>query len=487
MEMEFGAVTSRYGATDSAHKPYSVGYIADILRALDLGVFLAVGIVVFFVYIYPYEPEAMIQYMVSIALAGLITGVLFHWFGIYSGSLVFSRRLRMGQMLAALMIAFALLLSIAFALKISSYYSRVWVISWFLLSAGLLTLGRYFLGRWIVQLAKSRRFANRTVIIGTGEQARRLAAHLQRHDLICTRVIGYVDNGEPDSGWLDPDKKIRGGIDTLIGMIRDDCVEQVIIALPWSDESRIRDVAHRLAVTPISIRLAPDLAAFDYTDRAIEQIAGLPMLHLYDRPISGWRRVSKAIEDKVLAAIILFLASPIMLVSAILIKLESPGPVLFRQPRYGFNNNLIPVLKLRTMYQDQSDPAANVLTTRGDPRVTRIGSFLRRMSLDELPQLLNVLSGQMSLVGPRPHAVAAKAAGQLYYDTVEQYAARHRVKPGITGWAQVNGYRGETDTVEKIRKRVEYDLYYIDNWSIWLDLKIIVKTAIILFKDEHAF
>ena len=188
-----------------------------------------------------------------------------------------------------------------------------------------------------------------------------------------------------------------------------------------------------------------------------------------------------------LAAIFLFVLSPFILVIALAIKLDSRGPVLFRQPRYGFNNNLVQVLKFRTMYHHLGDPDATVLTTRDDPRVTRFGSFLRRRSFDELPQLINVLKGQMSLVGPRPHAVAATADGQFYYDAVEQYAARHRVKPGITGWAQVNGYRGETDTVDKIQKRVEYDLYYIDNWSVWFDLWIIMKTVMVLFKDERAY
>ena len=405
----------------------------------------------------------------------------------YSGSFVFSRRLRVEQMLAALVIAFALLFTIAFALKISSSYSRVWAMSWFLLSAGSLTLARFILSGWIAHLAGQGRFANRTVIVGTGEQAERLVAYLQRCDMVRTRIIGFVEDRKPHQARPDQGKKIVGGIDDLIRMIRHDLVDQVFIALPWSEETRIRAVSHRLAVTPIAIRLAPDLAAFDYPNHSIVQIAGLPMLKLFDRPISGWFRVAKGIEDRVLAAIFLFVLSPFILVIALAIKLDSRGPVLFRQPRYGFNNNLVQVLKFRTMYHHLGDPDATVLTTRDDPRVTRFGSFLRRRSFDELPQLINVLKGQMSLVGPRPHAVAATADGQFYYDAVEQYAARHRVKPGITGWAQVNGYRGETDTVDKIQKRVEYDLYYIDNWSVWFDLWIIMKTVMVLFKDERAY
>ena len=179
--------------------------------------------------------------------------------------------------------------------------------------------------------------------------------------------------------------------------------------------------------------------------------------------------------------------SPVLLVISVAIKLDSRGPVLFRQKRYGFNNNLIDVYKFRTMYHDKQDDDAEKLTTRDDPRVTRVGAFLRRTSLDELPQFFNVLKGDMSVVGPRPHPIKAKAAGRLYDKVVQEYAMRHRVKPGITGWAQVNGWRGETDTEEKIMKRVEHDLYYIDNWSLLFDFRIILQTVWVGFRGTGAY
>ena len=188
-----------------------------------------------------------------------------------------------------------------------------------------------------------------------------------------------------------------------------------------------------------------------------------------------------------MGGLILAAIAPLLLMIALLIKLDSPGPILFRQKRYGFNNTLIDVLKFRTMYTDQTDANAEQLTRRNDPRITRVGAFLRRTSLDELPQFLNVVRGEMSIVGPRPHALAAKAGTLLYQDAVKYYDARHRVKPGITGWAQVNGWRGETDTVEQIKKRVEHDLYYIEHWSILLDLKIIARTILGGFTGQHAF
>ena len=207
-----------------------------------------------------------------------------------------------------------------------------------------------------------------------------------------------------------------------------------------------------------------------------------------DRPISDWNLVFKWLFDRVVAALALIILSPVMLATAIAIKLDSKGPVLFRQKRHGFNNELIEIYKFRSMYTDRTDQGAAKLVTRDDPRVTKIGKFIRKSSIDELPQLFNVLKGQLSIVGPRPHALQAKAANVLYYEAVEGYFARHRVKPGITGWAQINGWRGETDTLDKIMQRVNHDLYYIEHWSLFLDLYILMMTPVSLFsRNENAY
>src|SRR6185312_5420531 len=242
-----------------------------------------------------------------------------------------------------------------------------------------------------------------------------------------------------------------------------------------------------LCLVPVHVRLCPDSFGLRLGQVEASYIAGHTFLNVIDRPLSDWRWIAKTIEDRVLGALILTAITPLLLAVALLIKLDSRGPVLFRQKRYGFNNRLIEVLKFRTMYADKTDANAEQLTQRNDPRITRVGAFLRRTSLDELPQFLNVVRGEMSIVGPRPHALAAKAGTLLYQDAVKYYDARHRVKPGITGWAQVNGWRGETDTVEQIRKRVEHDLYYIEHWSILLDLKIIIRTILGGFTGHHAF
>jgi exopolysaccharide biosynthesis polyprenyl glycosylphosphotransferase len=197
--------------------------------------------------------------------------------------------------------------------------------------------------------------------------------------------------------------------------------------------------------------------------------------------------MAKGIEDRVIAALILVLISPLLAIIAVAIKLDSPGPVFFKQRRYGLNNEPINIFKFRSLRADAKDTFAGKLVTRNDPRVTRLGAFLRRTSLDELPQFLNVLRGEMSIVGPRPHAAAAKAGGLLYDEAVEYYHARHRVKPGITGWAQINGWRGETETVDQIQGRVDHDLYYIANWSVGFDLKIIAQTILRGFTGRQAY
>ena len=469
-------------------KRLSPALVGDLLRLFDLAVILIVGIGIYFLYVNQIYPDTPIsRYFVTLVISGALGGILFQWFGVYAGDYIFARRLRIDQMLTAWAVTFALLLTAAFALKITEFYSRIWAVSWYFVTAVVLILGRLILGAWIRHSAREGRFAKRTAIVGTGPQASRIADHLRENDKYRTEIVGFADDRDGKEATHNTVPASLGGIEEVIRMIRDDSIDRVVIALPWNDPERMRGVVRRLAVTPIPIHLAPDLAGFDYTGRDFTHIAGLPVLHLFDRPISGWSQLTKTAEDQVLATLFLILGLPLFLVLPLMIKFTSPGPILFKQKRYGFNDQLIEVWKFRTMYHHLEDAECDEQTTKDDDRVTSVGRFLRRTSLDELPQLFNVLKGDMSLVGPRPHAVATKAGGQLFYDVVDHYAARHRVKPGITGWAQVNGWRGETRTVDEIEKRVECDLYYIDNWSIWLDIRIIAKTVLVIFRDAKAY
>jgi Undecaprenyl-phosphate glucose phosphotransferase len=265
-------------------------------------------------------------------------------------------------------------------------------------------------------------------------------------------------------------------------------VDLVIVSMPLSAEKRVLDMLTQLWVLPVDIRLSAHMSKLKFTDRAYSYVGGVPVLDMADRPISDWNLVFKWIFDKLVAITALILLSPIMIATAIAIKLTSKGPVFFVQNRHGFNNQLIRIYKFRSMRTEALDAGAAKLVTKGDPRVTRVGKFIRKTSIDELPQLFNVLKGELSVVGPRPHALQAKADNKLYYEAVEGYFARHRVKPGMTGWAQIHGWRGETDTIDKIMQRVNHDLYYIENWSLLLDLYIVLMTPVSLVaKSENAY
>ncbi|MGL4810620.1 MAG: exopolysaccharide biosynthesis polyprenyl glycosylphosphotransferase, partial [Beijerinckiaceae bacterium] len=277
-------------------------------------------------------------------------------------------------------------------------------------------------------------------------------------------------------------------VDDLVEFARRTRVDMVIFALPINAETRLLMLLRKLCVLPIDVRLSAYASQLRFRPRAYSYIGTVPMIDVFDRPIADWDVVMKWLFDKIVGSLLLILLSPVLAATALAVRMDSRGPVLFKQRRYGFNNELIEVYKFRSMYVDQCDVTASKLVTKGDPRVTRVGRIIRKTSLDELPQLINVVfKGNLSLVGPRPHAIHAKAVDKLYDDVVDGYFARHKVKPGITGWAQINGWRGETDTEEKIQRRVECDLYYIENWSLFLDLYILVKTPFALLNAENAY
>ena len=364
-----------------------------------------------------------------------------------------------------------------------------WLAVWFAAGLALLAAIRVALKLQIGRWRREGRLGELVAVLGTGPIARRLLMHLNGRPDSNLRVAGVYDDrfDGPGAAASCLGHRIAGDVDDLVVDIRRLGITTVIVALPLSADLRLAAALNKLNLVPVDVRLCPDQFGLQLGSFNVSHVGGLTLLNVMDRPLRDWRRIAKEVEDRVLAAAILALISPLMLVVALLIRLDSPGPVFFRQKRYGYNNKLIEVLKFRTMYHEARDDNAEQLTRRNDPRVTRLGAFLRRTSIDELPQFLNVLRGEMSIVGPRPHAIAAKAGRLLYQDAVRYYDSRHRMKPGITGWAQVNGWRGETDTVEQIRKRVEHDLYYIENWSISLDLKIILRTVFGGFTGRYAY
>jgi len=276
---------------------------------------------------------------------------------------------------------------------------------------------------------------------------------------------------------------VRGTLPQLIAEAKHGDFDEIFIALPMRAEMKTKILVQALADTSTQVQYVPDIFTFNLINSRIRDIGGIPVISVYDTPLDSVGRVLKRFEDIALSTLILALIAVPMLCIAAVVKLSSPGPVLFRQRRYGLNGEEIMVWKFRTMTvcEDGNDVRQ---ATRGDTRITRVGSFLRKTSLDELPQFINVIHGTMSIVGPRPHAVAHN---EMYRNEIEGYMQRHLVKPGITGWAQINGWRGETDTTEKMQKRVEYDMHYIRNWSIWFDLKIILLTILRGFVGRNVY
>ncbi len=303
------------------------------------------------------------------------------------------------------------------------------------------------------------------------------------------RLVGmFDDRGEERSPASSEGVQKLGTVDDLVELARHTRVDLVIFSLPISAESRILQMLKKLWVLPVDIRLAAHTNKLRFRPRSYSYIGNVPVLDIFDKPIADWDVVMKWLFDKFIGTLALICIAPIMLLVALAIKLDSKGPVLFKQRRYGFNNELIEIYKFRSMYVEQTDANASKLVTKNDPRVTRVGRFIRKTSMDELPQLFNVVfAGDLSLVGPRPHAINAKAENRIYDEAVDGYFARHRVKPGITGWAQINGWRGETDSHEKLQRRVEHDLYYIENWSILFDLYILACTPYALLHSESAY
>ncbi len=385
-------------------------------------------------------------------------------------------------------IVFSALLLGVFMLKAGASLSRVWLVT--LASAGFFfqLSFRQFMSVILRKQNISGQFNRRAVIVGGGENAGRVIATLRESRNSGISLIGMFDDrddlrSQPIVNGLHK----LGNIDDLIDFVRATKVDTLIITLPVNAEDRLLDILDRLWVLPVDIRLSANGQKLRYRPRAYSYLGNLPCLDVFDRPLGDWGPLLKACVDKCVALAAVIVLSPIILSVALAVKLSSKGPIIFKQKRYGFNNELIEVYKFRSMYVAQADADASKLVTKGDARVTKVGRFIRRTSLDELPQLFNVLNGQLSLVGPRPHATKAKAGEKLYEHVVDGYFARHKVKPGITGWAQINGWRGETDTDEKIEKRVEYDLYYIENWSLTFDLYILARTPFALLNTEHAY
>ena len=449
-----------------------------LMRLAEIVTVALVAFVAANVMLFSLSPDASRAYFNAIFIGTIFYAGVADLTGVYDVDVRFSLKSGLGRVLTAWAATAMFMLTMGFLFKTSEIFSRAWAITWFV-SGGLALCTVRLIATNLLQRLKTRGvFNQRVAIFGAGAQGQRIVKYIKGNEKLTIDLVGFFDdrdNARIEAGQTE--LPLNGNLEGLLKAIRLGLVDQVIVALPWSAELRLQEIVTKLALTPIRIRLAPDLASFAFPQRPLVMLGEVPVMTVFERPISGFDQVVKKLEDVILGLLFTMILTPLFVLIAVAIKLDSAGPVFFRQPREGFNNRKFKIWKFRSMYEDQGQVDTITQARRSDPRITRVGAFLRRTSLDELPQLFNVLSGEMSIVGPRPHAASTRAGTRLFGDIVATYAARHKVKPGMTGWAQVCGWRGETDTEEKLEKRLEHDLNYIENWSVVRDLYIIARTV----------
>ncbi|MDE2389139.1 MAG: undecaprenyl-phosphate glucose phosphotransferase [Betaproteobacteria bacterium] len=428
---------------------------------------------------------------------------------IYERILIY-RNWRKGRLLAYVrdtvmgwLVIVTILVFLGYATKFHNQFSPQVLLTWFIVTP-LMLIASHLTVRSIVTGLYNKGELRPAIVIGANDNSLAFIRHIAELPFLLISYQGFFDERsssriaghfgsqlEETDGHSSPATVTRlddfgsrlGGLDDVVPYIQKHNIEMVFISLPMSSQPRIQKLMDELPDTTSSIYFLPDIYIFDLMQARFEYIGDVPVVAMNESPFIGVDGVVKSVSDFVLAVLIIILLSPLMACIALAVKLTSPGPVIFKQRRYGLNGEEIIVYKFRSM--TVTEDGANVQQAKqNDQRLTKIGGFLRRTSLDELPQFFNVLEGKMSIVGPRPHAVAHN---ELYRKLIKGYMLRHMAKPGITGWAQVNGWRGETEVLEKMKARIEHDLYYLKNWSIWLDLWIILKTVWIVLRKDNAY
>src|SRR5260221_10768102 len=470
-------------------RAYAPIVIAGAVRVADFVLVSLVGIALYLGYVVPlagfhWEYVAAIFGMTAAAV------VCFQAADIYQVQVFRGQLRQMTRMISSYTFVFLLFIGASFFAKLGNEVSRVWLSAFFFVGLAALIAERLFLRAMVRGWARDGRLDRRTIIVGSDRSGEQLIEALKAQDDSDIDILGVFDDRNDNRALETCAGSAKlGRVDDIVEFARRTRVDLVLFSLPISAETRILEMLKKLWVLPVDIRLSAHTNKLRFRPRSYSYLGKVPTFDVFEAPITDWDLVMKWLFDHVVGAVILLLASPLMALVALAVKLDSPGPVLFRQKRFGFNNERVDVFKFRSLYHDQADPLAAKVVTKNDSRVTRVGRFIRKTSLDELPQLFNVVfKSNLSLVGPRPHAVQGKLQSRLFDEAVDGYFARHRVKPGITGWAQVNGWRAEVDSEDKIQKRVEVDLYYTENWSGLVDLYILLKTPLALMtKNENAY
>jgi Undecaprenyl-phosphate glucose phosphotransferase len=463
---------------------YSPIVLAGIVRVVEVVLIAVVGFALCVEHVITTDYTAR-YYLTCIGGISLLSIVAFQAADIYQVQAFRGYEKQYMRLASAWSVVFLLTYTFSLIAGAGDEFSGIWLGSYYVIGLVVLVAFRRSLFLLVRKWTRQGRLDRRTVVVGAGASGDALVEALSAQRDCDVRIVGVFD----DRTSVSCDRAAKlGTVDDLVEFARRTRVDLIIFSLPISAEKRILQMLEKLWVLPADVRLAAHSNKMRFRPRSYSYIGNVPLLDIFDRPIADWDVVIKWLFDKVIGLIALLCAAPLMLLIAVAIKLDSKGPILFKQQRYGFNNKSVTIYKFRSLYVEDTDEFANKQVTKDDRRVTRVGRFIRRTSLDELPQLFNVVfTSELSLVGPRPHAIYTRAENQLYDEIVDGYFARHRVKPGITGWAQINGWRGETDNREKILRRVEHDLYYIENWSLLFDLSILLRTPLSLIRGTGAY
>ncbi len=448
--------------------------LSMLLRFFDISAVLTAGIVAYVIKFQTLDIET--NYIYGLGAAAFLTPFIFRFFQVYDPVRAKSYLQHFQNLLQAVLALFFVIAGLVFISKTSDSFSRVWFLLWILLSIALLLIER---GSMILTLRFMRKHGwneRRVIILGTSELSFKIASKIQSALWTGFRITAiFDDNYEQSDNPL-----IQKTPDNLEEFIRSNSIDEVWIAYPLAYETRVKEILHELRHQTVATRLLLDIFGLNLFNQSIGEIAGFPVLNIRSTPMVGVNRFIKAMEDRILSAVILLLISPVLIIISVAVKLNSKGPVFYKQKRVSWNGREFEMLKFRTMPVDAESKTGPVWATKDERRATKIGAFLRKTSLDELPQFFNVLKGDMAIVGPRPERLVFV---DEFKEKIPGYMQKHLVKAGITGWAQVNGWRGNTS----LEKRIEYDLYYIENWSLHLDLKIIFLTLFQGFVNKNAY
>jgi Undecaprenyl-phosphate glucose phosphotransferase len=467
---------------------YSAIVIAGVVRLIDFASISLSGLALYFAYWASVGGDSRRYAFLAIGIAASAV-MTFQALDLYQVQHFQARFLQTPRLLLCWCMVVISATGISHIARLDDASLHLWFVTFFCAGIVVLITERLVLRAVLRKWAKGGRLDRRTIIVGADENGERLIKALMGEKQSNLDILGvFDDRSDCRVQEICAGVPKLGKVDDIIEFARRTRVDLVLFALPISAEKRILQMLRKLWVLPVDIRLSAHTNELRFRPRYYSNLGQLPTLPMFERPITDWDTVTKWMLDRVGGALLLLLAAPMMAIIALAIKFDSAGPALFRQKRFGFNNERIDVFKFRSLYHHCADPLASKVVTRNDPRITRVGRLIRKTSLDELPQLFNVVfQGNLSLVGPRPHAVQGKLQSRLFDETVDGYFARHRVKPGITGWAQINGWRGEIDIETKIQKRVEFDLHYIENWSVLFDLYILCRTPLAMLKAENAY